>query len=80
MCLLGAEDYAIEILAVLVPPHLSSSVKVHLQRALMVPVMGVTVMLSLGLALTGISDLAPAGPPALRLPSLGADPLEAPAP
>ena len=70
MSLLGAEDFAIEVslaasvdpavprLAVLVPPYLSSLVKVRLQRALTeVPVMGVAVLLSLGLTLSGITDL-----------------------
>ena len=92
MCLPGAEDYATEIwlaastdpavprLAVLVPPHMPSLVKVHLQRALTeVPVMGVAVLLSPGLTLTGITDLAPVGPPAPRFPSSDPNPLEAPA-
>ena len=91
MCLLGAEDYAVEIwlaasmdpavprLAVLVPPHRSSLVKVHLQRALTeVPVMGVAVLLSPGLTLTGITDLVPVGPPPPCFPSSGPDPLQAP--
>ena len=76
--LLGSEDYAAEIwlaastdptvppLAVLTPPHLSSLVQVHLQRALTkVCALGVSVLLSLGLALTGIADLTPSPSPSV---------------
>ena len=74
--LLGAQDYAAEIwlaastdptvprLAVLAPPHLSPLVQVHLRRALTeVCVLGVSVLLSPGLALTGVADLTPSPPP-----------------